>query len=460
MQERASRPDGGLRHVAMVSVHTSPLERPGTGDAGGLNVYVVETATRLARRGVLVDIFTRATSGSQGDSVPLAPGVTVHHVTAGPLEGLGKDDLPGQLCAFAADFSSHLAGRPEGHFDVIHAHYWLSGQVGWLASDRFDVPLVQTMHTMAKVKNSALAAGDRPEPRGREIGEEQVVAAADALVANTEDEARQLVDLYGALPSMVHVVQPGVALETFRPGPRDEARAALGLDPDAQVLLFVGRIQPLKAPDVLVRAAGEMVRRDPALRERLQVVVLGGLSGSGLSRPQALRRVVAEEGLEEVVRFGPPVSREALAQWYRAADLVAVPSYNESFGLVAVEALASGTPVVAARVGGLPVAVGDVGVLVDGHAPSDWADALSRTLELHADPAEREVWGARAAEHAEQFSWEHTVDRLVAVYADVVEARRDAAAALPPVAPVAPRGSLAPPVQPRPAPIHAPRESA
>ncbi len=422
-QETAGRPDGGLRHVAMVSVHTSPLERPGTGDAGGLNVYVVETATRLARRGVLVDIFTRATSGSQGDSVRLAPGVTVHHVTAGPLEGLGKDDLPGQLCAFVADFSSHLAGRPEGHFDVIHAHYWLSGQVGWLASDRFDVPLVQTMHTMAKVKNRALASGDQPEPRGREIGEEQVVAAADALVANTPDEARQLVELYGADPATVHVVPPGVALETFRPGPREEARAEVGLEPDAVVLLFVGRIQPLKAPDVLVRAAGEMVRRDPALRERLRVVVLGGLSGSGLARPRALRRVVAEEGLEDVVHFGPPVSREELASWYRAADLVAVPSHNESFGLVAVEALASGTPVVAARVGGLPVAVGDAGVLVDGHDPRDWADALTATLEQISDPEARQVWSARAVEHAEEFSWEHTVDRLVEVYAGAVAAR-------------------------------------
>ncbi|TQM91025.1 D-inositol-3-phosphate glycosyltransferase [Ornithinimicrobium humiphilum] len=408
----------------MVSVHTSPLERPGTGDAGGLNVYVVETATRLARRGVLVDVFTRATSGSQGGSVPLAPGVTVHHVTAGPLEGLGKEDLPGQLCAFAADFSSHLAGRPEGHFDLIHAHYWLSGQVGWIASDRFDVPLVQTMHTMAKVKNRALAEGDQPEPRGREIGEEQVVARADALVANTPEEARELVDLYGADPAAVHVVPPGVALETFRPGPQDEARAEVGLDPDAVVLLFVGRIQPLKAPDVLVRAAGELVRRDPALRDRLRVVVLGGLSGSGLTRPKALRKVVVQEGLEDLVQIRPPVSREELATWFRAADLVAVPSYNESFGLVAVEALASGTPVVAARVGGLPVAVGRAGVLVDGHDPEVWADELAATLQRLEDPAERAAWSTRAVAHAEQFSWEHTVDRLVEVYSGAVAARR------------------------------------
>ncbi|MFK5635626.1 D-inositol-3-phosphate glycosyltransferase [Ornithinimicrobium sp. LYQ103] len=413
-----------LRHVAMVTVHTSPLERPGTGDAGGLNVYVVETATRLARRGVEVDIFTRATTSSQGDTVTLEPGVRVHHVVAGPLEGLGKDDLPGQLCAFAADMSHHVARRAEGHFDLIHAHYWLSGQVGWLASDRFDVPLVHTMHTMAKVKNLALAADDDPEPRGREIGEEQVVAAADALVANTPEEARQLVELYGADPDSVHVVAPGVALETFRPGPQDEARRELGLDPDADVLLFVGRIQPLKAPDVLVRAAGEMVRRDPGRRSRLVVAVLGGLSGSGISRPEALTRVVAEEGLDDVVQFGPAVSREDLARWFRAADVVAVPSHNESFGLVAIEALASGTPVVAARVGGLPVAVGDAGVLVDGHDPATWATVLTQVLDRLRDPDERAAWSRRAASHAEQFSWEHTVDGLLDVYTSAVAARR------------------------------------
>ncbi|MGD8202041.1 D-inositol-3-phosphate glycosyltransferase [Ornithinimicrobium sp. W1679] len=418
------RPTGGLSRVAMLTVHTSPLEMPGTGDAGGLNVYVVETATRLAARGVAVDIFTRATSGAQGEAVELAPGVVVHHVVAGPLEGLGKEDLPGQLCAFTASTSHHVAQHPEHHHDLIHAHYWLSGQVGWLASDRFDVPLVHTMHTMAKVKNQALADGDDPEPRGREIGEEQVVAVADALVANTQEEARQLVELYDADPATVHVVPPGVALETFRPGPQEEARARVGLAPEAVVLLFVGRIQPLKAPDVLLRAAAELLRRRPELRERLVVAVLGGLSGSGLTRPDLVQDVVDQEGLGDVVRLGPPVSREELADWYRAADVVAVPSYNESFGLVAVEALACGTPVVAADVGGLPVAVGEAGVLVEGHDPGRWADALDGVLHTLEVPAEREAWSCRAVAHASRFSWEVTVDRLVEVYAGAVAARR------------------------------------
>lgn len=336
----------------MISLHTSPLERPGTGDAGGLNVYVVETATRLARRGVEVDIFTRATGRGQ-QRVELEPGldVTVHHVPAGPLEGVPKDELPGHLCAFADDLSRHVAGLSEGHYDLIHAHYWLSGQASGLTARRFDVPLVQTMHTMARVKNAALAAGDPPEPEARVTGEQDLVDAADALVANTPAEARDLVELYAAAPERVHIVPPGVALETFRPGDRAADRRAAGLAPDAVVLLFVGRIQPLKGPDVLVRAAGELVRRAPELRERLVVSVLGGLSGSGLAKPEALQRLAEEEGVADLVSFGPPVSREELASRMRAADLVVVPSYNESFGLVAIEALACGTPVVAARVG-------------------------------------------------------------------------------------------------------------
>ncbi len=410
--ERPRHPDG-VRRVAMISVHTSPLERPGTGDAGGLNVYVVETARRLAARGIEVEIFTRATDGALPETVRTGSGVLVHHVPAGPFEGLGKNDLPGQLCAFTAGVMRTAAMRPEGWYDVVHTHYWLSGQVGWLTADRWNVPLVHTMHTMARVKNAQLAEGDSPEPPGREIGEVQVVQAANVLVANTDEEARQLVDLYDADPGKVTVVPPGVDLEVFTPGDRREARRAVGLPEDAVVLQFVGRIQPLKAPDVLLRAAAELVARDPALRDRLVVPVLGGPSGSGLEHPEALAELADELGLTEQVRFVPPVTRADLATWYRAADIVAVPSYSESFGLVAVEALASGTPVVAARVGGLPVAVGDAGVLVDGHDPRVWADEIGRLL---ADPAELAARAARGVVHAKGFSWDHTVDRLLRVY--------------------------------------------
>ena len=184
-----------IRRIAMLSVHTSPLEQPGTGDAGGMNVYIAEVARCLARRGREVEIFTRATTGGLPPTVELAPGVTVNHILAGPYEGLSKNDLPGQLCAFAAGVMRAGAARPEGWFDLVHSHYWLSGQVGWLAADRWQTPLVHTMHTMARVKNAALAEGDTPEPPGREIGEAQVVDAADRLTANTADEADQLVRL-------------------------------------------------------------------------------------------------------------------------------------------------------------------------------------------------------------------------------------------------------------------------
>jgi D-inositol-3-phosphate glycosyltransferase len=403
----------------MVSVHTSPLEQPGTGDAGGLNVYVVEIAKRLARRGTEVEIFTRATHSELPPLIELMPGVSVRNIVAGPFEGLSKNDLPGQLCAFSAGLLRTEARLEPGWYDLVHSHYWLSGQVGWLASDRWNVPLLHSMHTMAKVKNAALAAGDDPEPAGRVIGEEQVVEASDRLIANTELEAADLIGLYGADPARVAVVPPGVDLEVFAPdGPdgRRRARARLGLPERAEVLLFVGRIQPLKAPDVLLRAVARMVAAEPERRENLVVAILGGPSGSGMERPEELQKLAVELGIGDLVTFHPPVPRPVLADWYRAADLVAVPSYSESFGLVAVEAQACGTPVVAARVGGLATAVHDgvTGALVTGHDPGAWAATLG---ELLSAPRRRAAMSQAAVDYANRFSWDQTVDATLDVYA-------------------------------------------
>lgn len=401
--------------VAMISLHTSPLDQPGTGDAGGMNVYVIELSRRLARQGIAVDVFTRATSSSLPPVVEAADDVLVRHVTAGPFEGLTKGELPGQLCTFAREVLRAEAAHPVGHYDVVHSHYWLSGQVGALARDRWNVPLVHSMHTMAKVKNAALAEGDTPEPMARLIGEEQVVDAADLLVANTHTEARQLVDLYGAPAHRVEVVHPGVDLEVFRPRDRAAARAQLGLPADAVVLMFAGRIQPLKAPDVLLRAAAELLAADPGLRSRLVIPVVGGPSGTGLDHPDSLAELAADLGITDVVRFVPPVTQGQLAVWCAAANAVAVPSYNESFGLVAVEAQATGTPVVAAAVGGLTTVVRDgfSGLLVDTHEPRDWAAALRRLID---DAALAERLGAGALAHAQEFSWDRTAERTLASY--------------------------------------------
>ena len=404
-----------LQRAAMVSLHTSPLDQPGTGDAGGMNVYVIELAKRLARQGVQVDIFTRATSSTLDPVVEAFDGITVRHIHAGPFEGLTKHELPAQLCVFAREVLRAEAAQPVGHYDIVHSHYWLSGQVGALARDRWGVPLVHSMHTMAKVKNAALADGDSPEPTARVIGEEQVVEAADMLIASTDLEAKQLIELYDADPARVEVVHPGVDLELFRPLGKGQARVALGLPDDADVLLFAGRIQPLKAPDVLLRAVATLLQREPARRSRMVVPIVGGPSGSGLDKPQALADLAAELGITDVVRFVPPVSQEELARWYAAATLVAVPSYNESFGLVAAEAQASGTPVVAAAVGGLTTVVrdGHSGLLVDSHRTDDWAEALRRIV---SDPALQHRLGAGALEQARLFSWEATAEATLEVY--------------------------------------------
>jgi D-inositol-3-phosphate glycosyltransferase len=403
----------------MLSVHTSPLDQPGEGDAGGMNVYVLELARALARRGAEVEIFTRATRSAQPAVLDVEPGIRVVHVAAGPFEGLDKNDLAGQLCAFTAGVLRAEAHRPAGWYDVVHTHYWLSGQAGWLAAERWDVPLVHTMHTMARVKNAALAPGDAPEPLGRIIGEEQVVHAADALVASTREEAADLVREYGADPDRVHVVPPGVDLGTFTPLPlpdgaddvvaaRRALRARLGLPTDQPLVLFAGRVQLLKGPDVLVQA---LARLDPAV----QLVVLGGASG----RPTAVRELEAlahQCGVRDRVHVHPPVPRSQLSDWYRAADVVAVPSHNESFGLVAAEAQACGTPVVAAAVGGLlTVVVDDVsGVHVAGHDPAEWARVLG---DLLADDDRRARLAAGAVRCGARFGWDEAATAMLDVYA-------------------------------------------
>ena len=412
------------RRIATISLHTSPLDQPGTGDAGGLNVYVVEVSKRLAERGVEVEIFTRAVCPDTPPTVELAPGVLVRNVVAGPFEELDKTALAGQICEFTFGVLRTEADFAPGRYDLLHAHYWLSGQVGAVAAERWGVPLVQSMHTLGKVKNLALADGDCAEPAARIRGEGEVIAAADRLVANTAEEARQLTELYGADPWRVETVNPGVDLSVFRPARQPaSARRRLGLAPDAVVLAFVGRIQPLKGPDVVLRAAAELLKACPALAGRLVVAIVGGPSGSEVGAPGRLAGMAAHLGISDCVRLEPPCPQAELADWYRAADLVLVPSHSESFGLVALEAQACGTPVVAASVGGLRTAVRDgySGVLVDGHDPVVWAQVLAGLL---GSPRRLESLSRGARKHASGFGWPTTADRLTDVYTGAMNSVR------------------------------------
>jgi D-inositol-3-phosphate glycosyltransferase len=305
---------------------------------------------------------------------------------------------------------------PNDYYSLLHSHYWISGQLGWMVSERTGVPLIHTMHTTAKVKNLNLADDEKPEPQTRAIGEEQVVKASTGLIANTDAEAASLVSLYDACPDNVFVVAPGVDLQTFSPGiGKTAARVKLNIAPDAIMITFVGRIQPHKGPDVLLRAAAEMVTHSPHLRAKLAVVIIGGASGSGLNELEKLKVLAKFLKIEDVTHFVDPVSREFLPDWYRASDLVCVPSYSESFGLVALEAQACGTPVVATAIGGLRTAVSDgiSGSLVDGHDPKAWSAVISRLI---AEPQRRLLLSMGAVEHASHFGWENTARKTLDVY--------------------------------------------
>ena len=407
-----------ISRVGVLSVHTSPLDQPGTGDGGGLNVSVREVALRLAARGVHVDVFTRATDPDAPPTVAMADGVQVHHVPAGPLAPVPKAEVANVLCAFMLALQQHPAA---GTHDLLHAHYWLSGWVGRRLAERFDVPLVQTFHTLGVLKNATLAPGDRPEPALRLVAEERVARHADRVLVLTCGEARLLHRTYGLSGARLTVVPAGVDLERFGPGPRTRA------EPQVPELLFVGRLQPLKGPDVAVRTLAEVRRERPAARLR----IVGGASGVEATGPAQLRSLARQLGVADGLVLEPAVDQTVLAQRYRDADVLLVPSRSETFGLVALEAQACGIPVVAADVPGLEAVVGRGGTLVPGHDPADHAAAVLRYLtDPHHVAAARKAGLAAAA----RASWERTTDRLLKVYDDVVEQRDRRRAAAEPVA--------------------------
>ena len=390
-------------------VHTSPLEQAGLGDAGGMNIYVIESAKRMAAVGVDVDIYTRKSSENQPEVIEYEKGIRIINLNL-PV-GTKKEEIPSLIPALAQEFKEKI--RNQG-YSIIHSHYWISGKVAMPAAKEFEIPLVHTMHTMARVKNSALAEGESPEPMIRVQGESQIVEAANALIANTDAEAASLVGLYDACPDNVAVVAPGVDLYNFTPN-RKDARYHLGIDPKKLVISFVGRIQPHKGPEILIRAINEMMTHNPELRPVLQVFITGGASGVKNHEDIRMRELVNWLKLDDVIKFLEPLSREKLPDLYRSSDLVCVPSYSESFGLVALEAQACGTPVVASAVGGLRTAVADgiSGVLVDGHNPKAWSSVLARLL---MEPQRRILLSLGAVEHASHFGWDATARGTLDVY--------------------------------------------
>jgi D-inositol-3-phosphate glycosyltransferase len=393
-----------VRSLAVLSLHSSPLVQPGTGDSGGMNVYVRELVSALAQAGVDTSVFVRRWHAELPDVVDLEPGVRVVHVDAGAPE-LPKEALPDVIDEFTDGVLDHLAMQPA---DVLHANYWLSAVAGHRIKHELELPLVATFHTLARVKAEC---GD-PEPERRDRAEAEVLGCCDVVVASCAAEAEQLRRLYGTAPERIEIVPPGVDHAFFSPGDRRGARQALGLD-DRPVVLFVGRIQPLKGPRIAVEALARLRRTDA------QLVVVGGPSGAeGAAELAATRAAVRALGLEPRVRFVEPRPHHLLSTYYRAADAVVVPSRSESFGLVALEAAACGIPVVGAAVGGLTTVVdhGRTGMLVDSRDPTDFAAALDEILE---SPDRAARLGAAAAGRAAGYRWSTTAGRLRRVYADL-----------------------------------------
>ncbi len=397
-----------VRRVAVFSMHTSPLAQPGAGDGGGMNVYVRALASALAEAGVECDVYTRAEQVGQPAIIKVAPGFHVLHVDAGPRRAVPKHALHVLVDPFVDRATTLLQAREP--VDVLHANYWLSGAVAHRLKHALDLPMVATFHTLARVKADA---GIDDDPEHRTKVEHEVIACADLMLASTEDERRQLATLYDAVDERVEVVPPGVDHRIFQPGDRSRAKQRLGVA-DRRVLLFVGRIQPLKGADLAVQCLATL--DDP----KVTLLVVGGPSGPDgddeLERVQTLARSL---GVGDRVRWIPPQPHRRLADYYRAADVCIVPSHAESFGLVALEAAACGTPVVAASVGGLCSLVDDArtGFLVEGRDPADYAAPVAMLLD---DELLATEMGATASAQSRRYSWSITAARLRRLYGDLV----------------------------------------
>jgi D-inositol-3-phosphate glycosyltransferase len=426
MMAKSESSGGDHKRVAMISLHTSPRDQPGTGDSGGMNVYILSVAERLARQGIAVDIFTRCHGGGGPEVEEIGANTRLIQVKAGPCAPVPKENLPSVLPEFLDGVIEYAAADPSdpathrhNPYDVVHSHYWLSGWVGRRAKRIWGAPLVASFHTLGRVKNRSLGDGDTPEPPLRLAGEQRVIDGADRILAPTPVEAGHLVDLYSADPGRIRIVPPGVDRKIFAPKSRAEARARLHLS-NARLLLFVGRLQPFKGPDVAIRALASAVAAAPDVMRDVVLAVVGGPSGPSSKHDEVSRlmALASSAGVGDRVVFFPPQPHERLADFYSAAEAVLMPSRSESFGLVALESQACGTPVIAATAGGLRYAVvdGETGFLVDGHDPDDYAD---RIIELLRNSLLAERLSAGAIGHARRFSWDATAAEVGDVYREL-----------------------------------------
>ncbi len=418
-----------MRRLAVLSLHTSPLAQPGTGDGGGMNVYVRELTAALARSGVTCDVFTRAWSDGLPEIVDVEPGLRVHHVPAGPLRAVPKESLPGVVEEFTAGVLERMAAAPASRTDhggglpytSVHANYWLSGLSGHVIKHELNLPLVCTFHTLDRVKAESMPEEVEADmPHRRAEAEASVINCSDAVLASCTVEADQIVSLYGGDPGRVRIVPPGVDHAFFGPGHRPQARRALGLPLDGRLLLFVGRIQPLKGADVAIETLAELLEDGG---EPYRLVVVGGPSGPhGEKSLQGLHDAADARGVREHVHFVDPQPHELLSSYYRAADVCIVPSRSESFGLVALEASACGTPVVASAVGGLTTLVdhGHTGFLVDDPDPRAYAAAVRRAF---AEPLAAERFSTASVLRARLYTWRAAAAELVQLHDELASGR-------------------------------------
>ena len=395
-----------IRSVGYIGIHTSPLDQPGQGNAGGLNVYIHKLAHTMAERGVGIVVFTRRTSNRQQDVVEVTTGYQVVHITAGPAAPLPIAEIPPHIADFSEGILDWIS-RNEITFDLVHSHYWLAGWSGVILKEVLGIPLANSFHTLGRIKNRTRRSDETPVGPMRTLTEEELIAKSDCVIASTPYEFDDLLDHYGAMPERLCLSPPGIDHAIFKPGDRREARRWLGTTADP-IVLYVGRIQAHKGIDVALRAVAAI--------ERAHLTVIGGPSGQdGHNELTALHRLANDLGVRDRVHFLAPQPHDQLAAAYRAADVLVVPSRSESFGLVAAEAQACGLPVVATRVGGLSYVVEDgvSGILVDPHKPEEYTKALRKILE---DPDLAERLAVGGITKAKSFSWSATADRLLELY--------------------------------------------